>query len=157
MVENSVKKYVPPEGTTPLQIIALMEGTPYAKRMQALYDHYSGMGLLEGQGAEGQFIQEAWIRFHAFDVNYYKLMVMSKNAKHPVKREIQKLVRMKGDDGKEYIRFSARFSTINKIGQELSTTVSPCGYWEEPIFRKIYDAKEMEWTESTELEKTVPL
>jgi hypothetical protein len=150
------KTYVAPEGTTAKQIIELMEGTGYDKRMQVWYDQYTEMGLLREVNGERNFINEALVRFKAYEPNYLFLMVASRKSKVPVKREIQKLVRMKGPDGKEYIRFSARFSTQNKLGEEISATMSPIGYWEEPVFRKVYDAKEMEWIDTLEMMRTIP-
>jgi hypothetical protein len=138
------------------QMIQLLKGTTQDKLLQKYYDLYKEMGLLNDPADERQFIEEMMIQRHVYDENYVMFAAAAARGKNPINREILKLVRFEGNDGKEYIRFSARFSSQNKHGEPLTTTASKIGVWEEPVFRKKYDRQLEEYMTTLDISHTVP-
>ena len=148
--------YVLPEDITAAQIIEAMKDIGLDKRLQIFYDHYKELGYLKEYGGENNFVHEAQVTWHAYDPHYLFLRTVAKKTKAPIKREVQKLVRMTDGTGKEYIRYVARFSTVSKIGEDISHTPGQIGFWEEPVFKKVYDPVEMEWVQTVDVQKTIP-
>jgi hypothetical protein len=149
------KQYIEPMEYGPKEIIELLEGTGMDKRMQMLYDHYREMGLLREEHGDRNFLTDALVKWRAYDHNYLQFVILAKKAGKPIKREIQKLVRVKGTDGGEYIRMAVRFSSENRLEEEISTTLK-IGMWEEIEFQNQYVPQEMAWVKTLMPKKTVP-
>lgn len=137
-------------------VINLLKGTTQDKLLAKYYELYKEMGLLNDPMDHRQFMDEMMIQRHLYDENYLMFAAAAARAKKPIKREILKLVRFEGHDGKEYIRFSARFRSENKHGEPITTTASKIGVWEEPVFKKKYDRQLEEYVATLEISHTIP-
>lgn len=125
------------------------------KLYRVYLDKYREMGMLSSPGNEKQFFTEMF-SIGPFDGNWLVFASAAKRAKKPIRREITKLVRFLGNDGKEYIRYAATFYSENKHGEEISTHYSGLGLWEEPVFRKEYSKEFEDFMDTLSIKKTIP-
>jgi hypothetical protein len=135
-------------------IIDLLAGTSRDHLLRVYLNRYKEMGYMESAGDEKHFLDEMSIQKHILDWPKVMFFAAAKKAKKPVKREILKAVRFQGNDGKQYIRFAARFSSENKHGEEIEESYSRIGIWEEPVFTKKYDKQLEDYIETLSVSKT---